>query len=515
MNGFLLQKFEGCNLCTPHYLLSFFNRIFTSSQEKFSHLGYNRDNPRSVKNEKVAVTDNMKRSIFPNTTQSGFIFRSILALACTLSIGSLAPLSPIWGQKNHSEQNIALFPESELSTAIVQMEKDWGEEYEEYFGTKYVNLAMQTEEMARSLAQLGEETETRPAIVWLLSKDDYLNIAVSTPGKPPISRHIRAADRESLRQAIRAFRRELINPRKHHSQRYKELGKQLYDWIISPVEATLEAERIDTLIISAGPGLRTFPYAALYDGKQFLIEKYSLANTPAFYLTAREYNPLKNTRVLAMGASEFSDLAPLPGVAIELNTIANQLWQGEAFLNETFTLNNLQNRRQHYPFEIVHLATHAKFQPGQPENSFIQLFDEQLTLDRLDRLNLNNPPVELLVLSACETALGDREAELGFAGLAVQTGVKSVLASLWQVSDIGSVALMNEFYQQLKHASTKAEALRQTQLAMIRGTVRLEDGELLSSSTRVAFPTHIAIARTADFSHPYHWAAYSLVGSPW
>ena len=448
---------------------------------------------------------------FPNPTVI-FFLRGIVALTCAIAIGIVTPFSPIRAQEN---PHIPLFSKSKISDAIVQMEKDWAEEYEEYFGTEFVNLAMQTEEMARSLTQMGEETGTRPAIVWLQSRSDLLNIALSTPGKPPISRNIMAADRESLQQVIREFRREIVDPRRHHSKRYQELGKQLYDWLIAPIEEILEIENIDTLIISAGAGLRTFPYAALYDGERFLIEKYSLANTPAFYLLDREYKPLENTRVLAMGASEFRDLSPLPGVAIELNTITQKLWQGESFLNETFTLNNLQNRRNTYPFEILHLATHAHFQPGEPEASFIQLFDERLTLDRLDRLSLNHPPVELLVLSACQTALGDPDAELGFAGLAVRSGVKSVLASLWQVSDVGSVALMSEFYQQLKHTSTKAAALRKAQLAMIRGEVRLEDGKLLNSATRVAVPRNLAISSTADFSHPYHWGAYSLVGSPW
>ncbi|MBP0021734.1 MAG: CHAT domain-containing protein [Cyanobacteria bacterium SBLK] len=457
----------------------------------------------------------MKRKRFPKNASIAFLVRGILAVACAILMGVIIPLSPIAAREMTDPQKIPLFHKSKLSAAIVQMEKDWGEEYEEYFGNQFTNLAVQTEEMARSLTQLGEETGTHPAIIWLLSKSDRLSIALTTPGKPPVSYEVMAADRESLQQTIREFRRAIINPRRVRQQNYQSLGKQLYDWIIAPIETTLIEENIDTLIISAGTGLRAFPYAALYDGERFLIEKYSLTNTPAFYLTARDYKPLKNSRILAMGASEFRDLTPLPGVAVELETIANRIWPGEAFLNDTFTLANLQDRRDRYPFEIVHLATHAQFQSGNSADSFIQLFDERLTLDRLDRLNLDDPPVELLVLSACETALGDRDAELGFAGLAVQLGVKSVLASFWQVSDVGSVALMSEFYQQLKETSTKAEALRQAQIAMIRGEVRWEDGALLNSSTRVAFPSNIAIAGTTDFSHPYHWAAYSLVGSPW
>ncbi|MBP0021731.1 MAG: CHAT domain-containing protein [Cyanobacteria bacterium SBLK] len=457
----------------------------------------------------------MKRKLSQNQKKIRWGIAYFLAAIAAITLPDIAPQKPVQAAESHLEPPVMLASQAGLSEAIMQMEQDWGSEYEEFFGTEFVDLAMQADEMARSLTQLGEETGTRPAIVWFLAREDCLNIAISTPGKMPISVNVMTTDRQLLEKTIREFRREVLNPRKHDSNHYKALGKQLYDWAIAPIEEILKAEGIDTIIISAGPGLRTFPYAALYDGERFLIEKYSLTKTPAFYLANREYRPLNEARILAMGASQFSDLAPLPGAEIELNTITKRLWEGETFLNETFTLKNLQDRRKNYPFEIVHFATHAKFQPGKPNNSFIQLFDEKLTLDRLDRLRLNHPPVELLVLSACQTALGDRDAELGFAGLAVQLGVKSVLASFWQVSDVGSVGLMSEFYQQLKETSTKAEALRQAQIAMIRGEVRLEDGELLNSATRVAVPSSIAMAGTADFSHPYHWAAYSLVGSPW
>jgi CHAT domain-containing protein len=123
--------------------------------------------------------------------------------------------------------------------------------------------------------------------------------------------------------------------------------------------------------------------------------------------------------------------------------------------------------------------------------------------------------VELLVLSACSTALGDEEAELGFTGLATLSGVKTALGSLWTVSDEGTFGLMSEFYEQLKQAPIKAEALRQAQLAMIQGTVRLEGGKLITSRGSFPLPPELAEQGDKILSHPYFWSGFSMIGNPW
>ncbi|HEY9649096.1 MAG TPA: CHAT domain-containing protein, partial [Coleofasciculaceae cyanobacterium] len=193
----------------------------------------------------------------------------------------------------------------------------------------------------------------------------------------------------------------------------------------------------------------------------------------------------------------------------------NQLWTGESFLNDTFTLENLRSARAKEPFGIILLATHAAFQSGAISNSYIQLWDGKLRLDQLRQLGWNDPPVELLVLSACQTALGNEDAELGFTGLAVQAGVKSALGSLWTVSDGGTLALMTEFYQQLKQSPIKVEALRQAQLEMLRGEVRLENGQLVTPSQSFPLPPELAELGNTQLTHPYYWSAFTLVGSPW
>lgn len=195
--------------------------------------------------------------------------------------------------------------------------------------------------------------------------------------------------------------------------------------------------------------------------------------------------------------------------------ITGSLWRGQSFLNKAFTLSNLRNARTQGTFGILHLATHAEYEPGNPNNSYIQLWDGKLRLDQLRQLGLNKPPLELLVLSACRTALGDEEVELGFAGLAAQAGVKTVLGSLWSVSDEGTLGLITQFYDELRHAPIKAEALRRTQLAMLKGEVRSQNGELVTSQGSFPLPPELAQLGDKNFTHPYYWSAFTMVGNPW
>lgn len=261
-------------------------------------------------------------------------------------------------------------------------------------------------------------------------------------------------------------------------------------------------------------GLRSLPVAALHDGKGFLVERYSISLVPSLTLTGSHYSNVRDLQVLAMGASEFADQAPLPGVRVELTTITEQLWKGKSFLNDAFTLENLNTQRSQRAYGIVHLATHAEFKPGTPNNSYIQLWNRKLRLNELDELQLSDPPVELLVLSACRTALGDREAELGFAGSAWRAGVDSILATLWYVSDQGSLALTTEFYNQLSQMPVKSEALRRAQLAMIRGNVRIENNRLYNSGKSVSLPPELLTSQNQNLSHPYYWAAFTMIGDP-
>jgi CHAT domain-containing protein len=218
-----------------------------------------------------------------------------------------------------------------------------------------------------------------------------------------------------------------------------------------------------------------------------------------------------------MGASEFMNLQPLPAVKTELNLITQTFWSGHAFMNQEFTINNLIRQRRDYPYQIIHLATHSEFKPGLPENSYIQLWQtERLGLNQLRQLGWNKPAVELLVLSSCRTALGDEREEMGFAGLAVQAGVKSALASLWYVSDEGTLGLMTEFYRQLQESKIKADALRKAQIKLLKGQIKLENGYLqLEDQQVISLPPELQNLPSKSLAHPYYWSGFTLIGSPW
>ncbi|NEO86841.1 MAG: CHAT domain-containing protein [Spirulina sp. SIO3F2] len=340
--------------------------------------------------------------------------------------------------------------------------------------------------------------------------DDELQLILVTPLGYPVLRRP-GVSRAEVAQQVRQFRRGLGNVA---SQRYLQPAQQLYDWLIRPLEKDLENWGIDNLSIIAAEGLRSLPMSALHDGDRFLVEDYSVGLIPSMSLIDWRYRSLQDATVLAMGASEFTQQATLPAVPTELQLITAQNPE-QQYLNDAFTYENLQAQTRDRNFEILHLATHATFQAGAAEAAYIQLWGENdLQLKDLRDLKLyENPPIELLVLSACETALGDARTELGFAGAALQAGVKSVLASLWQVSDLGTLALMSAFYDELAdtEVTIKAKALQQAQLALLRGELSVQAGYL----GELALPPEIAQYANTDLSHPFYWSAFTLVGSPW
>jgi len=407
------------------------------------------------------------------------------------------------------------FDDGDLFQAVKQIELTWEGAYETYFGTELSEASLTTKQIAAILKRIGRRTGQKPALIYMVPADEQLELVLITPGRPPLRQSIPAAHRESLLTTARSLRREITDPRKTGTTSYLDPAQQLYQWLIAPLEAELQKRDIETLLFCVGTGLRSLPLAALHDGQQFLVEKYNFALIPGFNMMETRYGDIRDEQVLAMGASQFRELPPLPAVSVEMETIAPKLWRGRVFLNERFTLQKLRSQLQRQRYGIVHLATHAEFQPGKASNSYIQLWDTKLTLDEMRDLPLESLPVELMVLSACRTALGDPEAEMGFAGLAVNSGVKSALASLWYVSDAGTLALMTEFYQQLRSVPIKAEALQEAQMAMLKGAVRLEGDALRGTGDDVSLPPELTDLDAKNLSHPFYWAAFTLVGSPW
>jgi CHAT domain-containing protein len=357
---------------------------------------------------------------------------------------------------------------------------------------------------------------------------DELELVLVTATGDPLRVRVAGANRSRVEQAAFLLRQEVSDPGRTGSSRYLQPSRLLYNWIIRPLEATLQEKGIDNLVFVMDSGLRSLPVAALNDGERFLIETYSAGMMPSLSLTDTRYRDIRQARLLGMGSSTFQDQSDLPTVPLELKTIVGEIWKnGEYYLNDQFTIDNLQNRSQE--FGIIHLATHADFLPGNVSNSYIALSRERINIDRLREFGWQgsnpetDPPVELLTLSACKTAIGSEDAELGFAGLAVQAGVKTALASLWYVSDAATTGLMTKFYGLLadaQQAPIKAEALRQAQLAFARGQISVEGTELRGiSSVRgsaLDLPAHsVEVLNDRELSHPYYWASFTLVGSPW
>ena len=409
----------------------------------------------------------------------------------------------------------ALLP-PQLGEIIKETEISWEKEYEAYFNTDFPNYSKTKSEIAEQLALFSQETGTNPAVVWTVPTEKELYLLLITPNREPIIKTVREASSNLLFKITNILYETTNSSLAIDSTAYLPPAKLLYKWLITPLEADLKAENIDTLMLCSGPGLRSFPFAMLHDGDRFLIEKYALVRLPAFNLTNISYEKLDRDRlkILAMGISQFPNRPSLPGVETEVSIITPQLIPGKAILNRDSTIENLKLQHQQGEYNLIHLATHAEFNPGSPKNSYIEFADSKLSLDQVQQLNLDNPPVDLLVLSACQTAVGNKQAEFGFAGLFLQVGAKSTLASLWDINDLGTTILMTKFYQSLKSNSLKVKALQEAQVAMLKGKVYFQQSQLRSQDI-ISRLQDLPENEFINLSHPFYWAGFTLIGNPW
>jgi len=271
---------------------------------------------------------------------------------------------------------------------------------------------------------------------------------------------------------------------------YLEDAQKLYEQLIRPAKTELAAQNTETLIIVPDGALSLIPFAVLHSKERFLIEEYALTTVPALSLTDTRTYERTDPRMLLSGLSEAKEgFAPLEYVEKELESIGN-LTDSRILLDQDFTITNLETEFRNTDYDTVHLATHAVF-GDNPEDSFLLTFDDRLTLDGLEHLagmkKYREKQLDLLVLSACETAVGDARAAFGLAGVAVRAGVKSVLATLWKVDDRATSRIVEEFYRQIvRENQTKAAALQNAQKKMIQDR---------------------------DFSHPIFWAPFLLIGN--
>jgi CHAT domain-containing protein/predicted negative regulator of RcsB-dependent stress response len=275
-------------------------------------------------------------------------------------------------------------------------------------------------------------------------------------------------------------------------KRYLPDMQKLYDWLIRPAEADLAASQAKTLVFVLDGALRNIPMSALHDGQQFLIEKYGIALTPGLQLLNPRPLQERSLSVLTAGLSASRQgFSALPNVISEVKEIQSTV-PAKVLLDKAFTEKALKEALNNQTSPIVHLATHGKFS-SKKEETYVLTWDERLEIITLNDLlqvsELNQAgPIELLVLSACETATGDKQAALGMAGMAVRAGARSTIASLWQINDEATAIFMNQFYKELaKRKATKAEALRLAQIAVLK--------------------------EPRFRQHPYFWAPYVLVGN--
>ncbi|MGI0492546.1 CHAT domain-containing protein [Alkalinema pantanalense CENA528] len=440
-----------------------------------------------------------------------------LATAPRVALLFSSPLLPTEepASPNLNTTKISLDLNSSLSNVSVEeatrIDNQLSQEYISVFGGELPKFVDGTE-LAR---RIEKQLKIRPALVYVRTQLNELELTLITARgrfrkRVPVSR-------DRLLELVKSFRREITNPLKTHSTSYLASAKKLYEWMINPLKADLDNQEITNVVFLPEAGLRALPYAALHDGEKFLIEQYSVGLMPSLGLTQTNYLDLRQSRVLAIGISEVTQgQLPLPMVKTELATIS-QLWKKQTtYLNQEATFNQLKTARQKQDFQIVHVATHANFTADSPKDAYIQLWNDRLKLDQIRQLDWNNPPVELLVLSACRTALGNRDAELGLAGLSIQTGVKTAIASLWYVNDTATMSLISQFYHSMQTFPVKSDALRQAQIAMAKGMITFEDGKImgLSSGSSISIPSSFATS-DSNFRHPYYWAAFTLIGNPW
>jgi CHAT domain-containing protein len=305
-------------------------------------------------------------------------------------------------------------------------------------------------------------------VIYPILLPERTELIVSLPGE--LRSFIVPASTQELVQEVAEFRRDL---EKRTTREYRQHAAQLYDWLMRPLEPAIEASEARTLVFVPGGVLRTIPMAALYDRetKQFLVQKYPLAITPGLTLTDPRAIDRENVSLLSAALTEaVQGYPPLPHVESEVAAV-HEVFGGKTLMNAAFVTSALERELSARQIGIVHIASHGEFRAESAE-SFLLTYDGRLTVDRLSELisgtQFREQPLELLTLSACQTAAGDERAALGLAGVAVRAGARSVLATLWSISDVASAELVSEFYRQLGQSGvSRAEALQRAQIKLI------------------------------------------------
>jgi CHAT domain-containing protein len=335
-----------------------------------------------------------------------------------------------------------------------------------------------------------DHIDPKAATIYPIVTANQLAVLTSIPGQP-IQLHTQPITADNIDHKIQELMGD-FNPAASNKRR-KATSQEFYNWLVEPTLDKLKTAKTETLVFVLEGSMRNLPVAALYDGKQYLVENYAIALTPGLQLLPSQTLNTEKIEAVVGGLSEANQgFVALPGVATEVKEIADQV-NSQVLLNQEFTKDRLrQIVKASTNAPIVHLATHGQFS-SKPEETFILTWHDRINVNELEQLlkvreeTSKLIPIELLVLSACQTAQGDDRAALGLAGVALKSGARSTLGTLWSVSDESTSMLINEVYRQIAiNPHNKAEILREAQLKLIK---------------------------SEKFNHPYYWAAFVLVGN--
>ncbi len=412
-------------------------------------------------------------------------------------------------QKLNSTNNLNPQQQQRLAQ-LVQSEEDVNKQFNAFIDSAAVQTLVQqlstsTKQQSLKLEDLNSLRTTlgnlNAVMLYPLILDDRIELILTTSYSPPIRRTVKVTKAE-LSKAIIKLRGQISRRPKtaEETEEAKQSARQLYDWLIKPFEAELQQANAKTIIYSPDGALRYIPLAALYDGQQWLVEKYSINNITSSSIDKFIPKSQPQIRVLAgaFGGQSSEDkrfgFGGLPASTVEVETIATTISNTSKLIGEQFTLATTKANMGSY--SVVHLATHAQFKIGKPDDSFVLFGNgDKAILPDIKNWTLGN--VDLVVLSGCETGIGDQlgsgEEILGLGYQFQRAGARATIASLWKVADGSTQVLMNNFYTKLKQGNlTKVEALRQAQIDSIKGQAVLNGQKL---------------------DHPYYWSPFILIGN--
>jgi CHAT domain-containing protein len=334
---------------------------------------------------------------------------------------------------------------------------------------------------AESRIEKIESASETATIIYPIILSDRTEVLVTFPAKaksndnsnkePEFFRFQVNISSDELRKKVTEFRKTL---EERTTWYYRDHAKELYEWFIVPLEkeiAQRNIKKIDTLVFVPDGVLRTIPMSALHDGNKFLIERYAVAITPSVKLTAPKAIKREDAKMLLMGLTKGDeDFEPLDYVKKELEDIRSLYSDTQLLVDESFVAANVEEELKK-AFNLVHIATHGEFE-GDAESTFLLTFKGKLYMDKLEeyvtRFRYRDNPLELITLSACQTAAGDERAALGLAGIAIKASARSALATLWFINDQSSSELVREFYRQLQDPTvSRAKALQKAQIELV------------------------------------------------